>query len=942
MRPARSPQSLRESPPPPVAARLAEQGIGAHDLLLCTPTDIDRFGKYRPQWLIVTHDRILVMDGESPAPVLLDVPRSAATEFRTESGVGSGLLLARVDGELVEVIRYSNREAYRFERAAHKLQHALRGEAISVTPEDAKDPLSCPKCGMMLDIAGEPCAHCVDRGAVLWRMVRLMAPYRKQAVAMMLLLLVGIALDLVSPQLTRYLVDEVLPGSQQEVEQLRQTEGGFERGVVLLLEVVLVLILVQVARAIVNVINGRLASRVGTAITFDMRARLTGHLQQLSVGFYDKQQVGSLMGRVAYDTESLHGFVWQLTGGFLLQILMVVGVGIMMFSIDTTLALYALLPAPFVMGGTVFFWKKIYPRYAHAWDAASKQAGALSGMLSGIRVVKAFSQEERELDRFQKNSARLRATRHSVDSATGTFNPLIGLVFQMGGWIVWFVGGREVLQGTLTLGELMAFFGYLWMFYGPLAALPQFTNWLTQFVTQSNRIFEILDTPVAIVESPTPIHLRPLRGEVGFDQVTFGYSRHTPIINNVSFNIEAGEMIGLVGPSGAGKSTLINLLCRFYDVDDGRVLIDGVDVRDLAKGELRSQIGVVLQEPFLFRGTIMANLAYGRPDAEPEQIIEAAKAANCHDFILRHTHAYDTWLGERGAGLSGGERQRASIARVLLTDPRILILDEATSSVDAESEAAIQSALRTLVKGRTTIAIAHRLSTLRGANRIIALERGRIAEMGTHLQLLQTGGLYSRLVRLQAAGLTLDEDVPEHAVAATGESKEEYRGVRWLEPGQDMFASGTHNTIRVRLREGDGYGGVYAVRCMPVKFGSRYISIRHVDPSGHEREVGIIRDLLAWPAETRRLIYESLQLRYFVHVIRAIHDIEEVRSYLNFDVETDRGPMLFTTRTGSDAIQDYGEHGKLIQATDENRFLIPNIDALSERERRLFKRHVYW
>lgn len=942
--PRHASSSLKRTPPLGIVRLLSQERIGLDDLLLCVETDIDANGACRPQWLIVTADRVLVCSDGDTTSVDLRLTFAQVSEFRCEAVIGSGLLQARVDGLFVDLLRFSNKLADRFGKVARKLDRQVKGEPITIEPDDELDARRCKSCSLMLDFAGETCPRCVNKGAVLARMWKLMLPYKRGALAMMALLVCGIALDLVAPRLTQYLIDHVLPAGG----------GTLAHRLHGLLAVVLVLAGVQVARMCVNIINGRLSSRVSTAITFDMRSRLVKHLQQLSVSYYDRQQVGSLVARVAYDTEALAGFVGQLTGGFLFQIIMVVLAGVMMFSLDVRLALFTLVPAPLVVLGTIIFWRFIYPRYYRLWDASGKQAGMLSGILSGVRVVKSFGQEHREQDRFDKASEYLRASRQRLDTSMSTFNPVMGLVFQLGGWIVWYVGGRDVLAGHMTLGGLMAFFGYLAMFYSPLGALTQFTNWLTSFVTQAHRIFEILDAPVQIAEVSEPI-VREIDGGITFEKVTFGYNRHAQVLKDIDLEIRPGEMIGVVGRSGSGKSTLVNLICRFYDANEGRVLIDGVDVRDYSKDNLRRQIGVVLQEPFLFRGSILENIGYGKPDATPEQVITAAKAGNCHDFILKSPHAYDTWVGERGAGLSGGERQRVSIARVLLTDPRILILDEATSSVDAESEAAIQAAMAELVKGRTTIAIAHRLSTLRNANRILVVDNGRIAEQGPHDELVNRDGLYARLVKIQgqfaAPPPTIDHLEAEarwnqqsstHTQPCASLPAINTFHPRWLTPDRVKLSLGRHGALQLAVEGEPAYRGVFAVRCLPVRYPRQYLSLRHLDEHKREVEVGLVRDLSDWPQDVQDLIDQSLRKRFFVHTIREIHRIEHYQGYLTFDVETDLGPRQFIMRWQSDKAQDYGRAGKMLLDTEEERYLVQEIDALPERGRALFLRYIYW
>jgi ATP-binding cassette subfamily B protein len=965
-----------KTPPEGVQALLRARGMAPEEIRLCTWSDFDPGGQPGTTWLAASRSRLIVasVNGAAPAgengarrttahngtratPEASAAPPSPRIVFEAaldeieqvepESAVGSGLLRARMHGEPVELVHFPNDAAFRFRRAAEKIEQLRHGEEIELTDEDEKDPARCPRCGLMLDHPGAPCPRCGKQRGLILRMVRLMRPHYAAAAGMLALLIVGVALDLVSPQLTRYLVDNVLPPTPEVAAQMRSVSGREADAMEMLLTLVAILAGVQVLRMLVSMANSRLAADVGTAITFEMRSRLVRHMQQLSLGFYDTQQVGSLVGRVAYDTESLHGFVWQLTGGLILQIVMVVGVFIMMFTLDHRLALLALLPAPLLMGGTAFFWKRIYPRYHRSWDASSRQSGALSGMLSGIRVVKAFGQEEREGDRFEEASARLQRSRRSIEHTMAIFNPVVALLFQLGGWIAWWAGGWYVLEGQMTVGELMAFFGYLFMFYAPLATLPQFTNWLSQFSTQAARIFEILDTPVAVRSPEDPVELPPVRGHLRLENITFGYERHRPVLRDVTMEVPAGSLVALVGPSGSGKSTIVNLICRFYDPDAGRVRLDGVDLRTLRKEDARRQIGVVLQESFLFRGSIAVNISYGRPDASPEDVIEAALAADCHEFILRQPHGYDTWVGDRGVGLSGGERQRVAIARVFLADPRVLIMDEATSSLDAESEAAVRGAIREVAKGRTTIAIAHRLSTIKDAERVFVMERGQIVEAGTHGELAREGGVYARLFgeSIELAGGKLrgmeGAEEGEPAEPARSATAPIARRVRWITPDATRIRGGAHGMLHVE-RGGAGLGGIYAVRCMPVHHPEAFVSLRRAGAPPREAEVGMIRHLREWPAEARRAIAGSIGKRYMLQTIRHLNDLALEANHLEFDVETDLGPKRFTTRWHPENVQEYGARGRLITDSDQNLYLIPDVEAMEDRERRLLEKFVYW
>ena len=725
---------------------ILEHGIDRDTVWLCCETDLNLSGGYEQVFFVCDADRLLtvVKQEGTDGVVRCLLMRDKVAEVRTRQGVGGGFLQALVEDIYVDILAYSNAQADLFHKVVAKLRSWSEGLEVNTSPEDDLNPRKCPTCGLTLQFPGDVCRRCVRHGTVLRRVLHMMRPYAGKATLMMALVLVSIVLVLIPQQLVRLLIDRVLAPAQANNPVLPSDQAAKW-----LMGLVAMLFLTHALITLIQVGIGWLASFVGTQITYDFRERVFRHLTCLGVAYYDRFNIGQLMSRVTGDTEQMKGFVHQLTTGFLAQLITVLAVGGVLFSLSWRLALLTLLPAPLVIISAIFFWKRIYPRYFRVWDANSKLHGVLNTILSGIRVVKAFGQETREQTRFARTSSYVRDSFRGVEFVVAVFNPSIGLLFQVGGMIVWFVGGKAVLGQVLTLGELMAFLGYLWMFYTPLSQLTQLTNWVTQFLTAKQRVFEILDTPLQIAQAAKPQPLANCRGHIVFENVTFGYHRHESIIKNVSFEIQPGERIGIVGKSGSGKTTLVNLLARFYDVDEGRILVDGHDVRDLDLDDFRNSIGVVLQEPFLFRGTILDNLTYGRRSSSSEQVLSACKAANAHGFVMRQPLGYDTYIGERGAGLSGGERQRISIARALIYDPHILVLDEATSNVDTESEKLIQEALLRITQNRTTLAIAHRLSTLKNSDRIFVMDHGRIIESGSHDELMALGGMYHRLVVIQ-------------------------------------------------------------------------------------------------------------------------------------------------------------------------------------------------
>ena len=621
----------------------------------------------------------------------------------------------------------------------------------SLDRQGAHDPASqaqfngpvCPQCQASMPEGAMVCPACQSEDTPpstwtllkLWRFAR---HYKWQLFSGFALTLASTAATLVPPYMTMPLMDEVLipyqNGKEIDPNLVAMYLGG------LLLAAMLAWVLGWAKTYILALVSERIGA--------DLRTTTYEHLLKLSLEYFGGRRTGDLIARIGSETDRINVFMSLHLLDFATDILMIVMTAVILFTIHPTLALVTLLPLPFIGWLIHVVRERLRTGFEKIDRVWAEVTNVLADTIPGIRVVKAFAQEGREAQRFKDANRHNLQVNDRLNKVWSLFAPTVALMTEIGLLVVWGFGIWLVSHDRITVGVLTAFLAYIGRFYTRLDSMSRIVSHTQKAASGAKRIFDILDHVSSVPEPVDPVPLPAVQGHIALRQAHFRYGNRA-VIRNLDLTIEPGQMIGLVGHSGSGKSTLVNLICRFYDVSQGQVLLDGVDIRRLKLSDYRSQIGLVLQEPFLFFGTIAENIAYGRPDATREQIIAAARAAHAHEFILRMPQGYDSLVGERGQGLSGGERQRISIARALLINPRILILDEATSAVDTETEKEIQNALDNLVRGRTTIAIAHRLSTLRKADRLVVMDKGEVVEEGTHEALMQAEGAYWRLYQAQ-------------------------------------------------------------------------------------------------------------------------------------------------------------------------------------------------
>lgn len=764
--------------------QLESYGVPENSILISALADMNLDCEFESCYIIVCKDKLVMALGTSEkqethnygkhrdgsklfqsyewAVKIYDIDKYDSLDIQPL--ISGGVLFGIKNENPISLVAFSGGHMGDFRRLINVYNKISKNEELTqedLKPED--DDIFCPKCGAIYpDRARKICPKCMDRRTVFFRMLSYFKPYTARIVVMMLCYLGTAGLNLVWPYLNGTVLYDKVFGQNEEFLQFVGLPAG--RFTVLLGAVVLSMIITKLIGQFLGIIQGVMTAKIVPDVVKTIKSQVFNSMGRLSINFFTSRQTGSLMTRVLDDANFITDFFIDGLPYFFINILTIISTCTVLIIINWKLAIASLILLPLLTIVSYKLLPRLWHYYGKRHRALRSLYGQLNDNLTGARVVKAFGQENREIQRFEKYNAQMRDAELSLVGFDNRFYALYSSVQTIASFIVWGLGSVIVLYtGDLEVGMFISFAGYVTQLNGPLDFMSHIFRWWAESANSAQRIFEIIDSQPEVAQTDKPVPMPETKGKIKISNMTFGYDPNKPVLKNIDLEIKPGELLGIVGRSGAGKSTLVNLISRLYDPDEGEIYIDDVNIKDMSFKDLRRSVAMVSQETYIFMGTVAENIAYSNPYATPDQIVAAAVAASAHDFICKMPDGYGTIIGSSGRELSGGERQRISIARAILANPKILILDEATASVDTETERAIQRSLDRLVKGRTTISIAHRLSTLANADRLVVLDEGRITECGTHDELIELKGTYYKLVQLQKEALTIrgisEEDI---------------------------------------------------------------------------------------------------------------------------------------------------------------------------------------